>query len=219
MDRARLIDKIRKCLALSASPEPHEAAAALRQAQKLAAAHGVTDAELGLASYASEKVDCPLQAGKKLPETLATLTSLMQRAFGVKVTVHREIRVSDPSWCVTYYGKSDRVALAAYSHRVVWRAMNAAWTAHLKTRPNLKGQQGTRSGFLAGWLWGVDRTVTDLGMSEEEKNELQAYLEQEVPSVKDGKTAETSKVKHRSDTLRAGLVAAKDFSLHRPIGG
>ena len=33
--REKLISRLKKCLALSASPEPHEAAAALRQAQKL----------------------------------------------------------------------------------------------------------------------------------------------------------------------------------------
>lgn len=33
MTRDEALDKIRKCLALAASPEPHEAAAALRQAQ------------------------------------------------------------------------------------------------------------------------------------------------------------------------------------------
>ena len=218
MDRARLLEKIQKCLALSASPEPHEAAATLRQAQKLSAAYNVTDEELGLASYASEKVDCPLQAGKRLPETLCSLTALMQRAFGVKVTVHREVLISDPSWCVTYYGKADRVALAAYSHPVVWRAMNGSWIAHLKRNPHLKGQTGARGGFLAGWLWGVDKIVGDLGMSNEEKAELRTYLLQQVPSVANGTTVKTTELKYNRETLFAGLEAAKDFSLHRPIG-
>lgn len=218
MDRARLLEKIQKCLALSASPEPHEAAAALRQAQKLSAAYNVADEELGLASYASEKVDCPLQSGKKLPEPLCALMALMQRAFGVKVTVHREVLISDPSWCVTYYGKAGSVALAAYSHPVVWRAMNGSWTAHLKRNPHLKGQTSARGGFLAGWLWGVDKTVGDLGMSNEEKAELRTYLLQQVPSVANGTTVKTTELKYNRETLFAGLEAAKDFSLHRPIG-
>lgn len=219
MDRAKLLDKIQKCLALSKSPEPHEAAAALRQAQKLIDKHGVTDAELGLASYASEKVDCPVQAGKTLPEYLAVLTSLLQRAFGVRVTVHREIRVSDASWCVTYYGKADRVALSAYTHPVVWRAMHGAWNRHLKLNPHLKGERGGRGGFLVGWLFGVERSVSELGMSEDEKVELQKYLEQEVPSITESKPVKSSEVKYNGEALRAGVRASKDFSLHRPIGG
>ena len=34
-DRDKILDKIKKCLALAASPEAHEAAAALRQAFSL----------------------------------------------------------------------------------------------------------------------------------------------------------------------------------------
>ena len=218
MDRARLLEKIQKCLALSASPEPHEAAAALRQAQKLAASYNVTDAELGLASYASEAVNCPLQAGKKLPEPLCALMALMQRAFGVKVTVHHQIRLTDPHWCVIYYGKADRVALAAYSHPVVWRAMNGAWTAHRKLNPHMTGLPGARAGFFVGWLFGVDKTVGDLGMSGEEAADLQTYLLQQAPSVANGETVGATELKYNPKTLFAGLAAAKDFSLHRPIG-
>ena len=37
--------KIKKCLALAASPNPHEAAAATRQAQKLMAEYGLTETD------------------------------------------------------------------------------------------------------------------------------------------------------------------------------
>lgn len=42
-ERNKVLDKIRKCLALSTSSNEHEAAAALRQARKLMDAHGITD--------------------------------------------------------------------------------------------------------------------------------------------------------------------------------
>ena len=44
--REKLISRLKKCLALSASPEPHEAAAALRQAQKLMRELDLTEADL-----------------------------------------------------------------------------------------------------------------------------------------------------------------------------
>lgn len=40
MNDQRILERIKKCLALSQSSEPHEAAAALRQAQKLMEMHG-----------------------------------------------------------------------------------------------------------------------------------------------------------------------------------
>jgi hypothetical protein len=42
MDREKLMDKIQKCLRLAKSSEPAEAAAALRQAQKMMAANNIT---------------------------------------------------------------------------------------------------------------------------------------------------------------------------------
>ena len=49
MTRDEALDKIKKCLALAASPEAHEAAAALRQAQKLMAQFGLTETDVTLA--------------------------------------------------------------------------------------------------------------------------------------------------------------------------
>lgn len=45
MNKAQALDKIRKCLALAASDNPHEAATALRQAQALMRQHGLTSCE------------------------------------------------------------------------------------------------------------------------------------------------------------------------------
>ena len=45
----KILDKIKKCLALASSANEHEAAAALRQAQKLMQAHGLTDQDVAAA--------------------------------------------------------------------------------------------------------------------------------------------------------------------------
>lgn len=219
MDRTRLLEKIQKCLALSQSPEPHEAAAALRQAQKMMDANGVTDRELGLAEYTKEKVDCPIQASKggKVPENLSYLISLMQRAFGVRVTIHQERRVSDYSWCVTYFGKSDRVALAAYTHPVIYRAMDSAWQKRIKNGSSLKGVRGARTSFHIGWLMGVHKQVQDLALTDDEKETLAKMVHEET----DGRESAVSKAlkEYNTTALIKGAQAARDFRLHRPIGG
>ena len=45
-DRDKILDKIKKCLALSASSNEHEAEAALRQARKMMETHGITDLDI-----------------------------------------------------------------------------------------------------------------------------------------------------------------------------
>lgn len=46
VDRAKILDKIKKCLASSASANEHEAAAAPRQAQSLMRLHDIGEAEI-----------------------------------------------------------------------------------------------------------------------------------------------------------------------------
>lgn len=113
MDRAKLLSRIQKCLNLSKSSEPHEAAAALRQAQKMMEVFGVTERELGAIGYTGEKVSCPIQAGDKVPPTLNMLIHMLREAFGVRSVLSREVRISDASFCVHYFGPEDRTMLAA----------------------------------------------------------------------------------------------------------
>ena len=58
-DRKKILDKIRKAMALSKSANEHEAAAALRQAHKLMELHGITNADID----AAEITDSLVRAG------------------------------------------------------------------------------------------------------------------------------------------------------------
>lgn len=179
MDRAKILDKIKKCLALSKSPNEHEAAAALRQAQKLMERNGITEKELGTVGYTSATIDLPVQAGKKVPLYIASFFNLIKRAFGVQPFVTRTQRVSDRSFTVIYYGPEHRVMLAEYAHDVVWRAMSRGWDAHLKENPCLKGERGARTGYYMGWLEAVRDKIEEFGMTEEEVSASRALMEQQ----------------------------------------
>lgn len=52
--QARILDKLKKLLALSKSDNPHEAALALQRAQKLMGAYGISQSELELADFGEE---------------------------------------------------------------------------------------------------------------------------------------------------------------------
>lgn len=79
MTRDEALDKIKKCLALAASPEAHEAAAALRQAQKLMAQFGLSEADVTLADVAEVRQQA--QNVPMVPWEVA-LASLVATAFG-----------------------------------------------------------------------------------------------------------------------------------------
>lgn len=82
-ERDKILQKIQKCMRLSKSSEPHEAAAAMRQAQKLMQAYQVSDSELMGLEVKSILVITPAPAMRKCPVGFANLVSIVQIAFGV----------------------------------------------------------------------------------------------------------------------------------------
>lgn len=216
MDRAKALEKIQKCLALGKSPNEHEAAAAMRQAQALMRNFEVSERELDIMGFNSETVQTAIQAGKKIPITLANIVTLMRRAFGVTVVYERVKLRTDYNFAVSYIGREDRVMLAGYAHTVVARAVEQSWQKHLKERPWLKGQVGSRAGFYAGWVMGVQEKIEAFAMSDEDKKGAELFIEHHYGALED---AVRSKTKIDSHTARAGLAASKEFSLHRPVNG
>jgi hypothetical protein len=207
MDRAKALDRIRKCLELSGSPEPHEAAAAMRQAQKLMKQFEISERELGLLTYGKQQVNCPIQAGKKIPLHLSKLINVIMRGIGVKALIHSEVRVSDASWCVTYYGPQARVEVAAHTHQVMYRACTRAWDAYLT------GRRGDRTSFMIGWYLRVEEQVPNMAFDEEELAKTQELVDED----NSGTVRKSNNMKLKQGALHAGYKEAENFKLHRPL--
>ena len=216
MDRNKVLSKIEKCMNLSKSSEPHEAAAALRQAQKLMETYNISKDDLDRVGYSAEKVFVPIQANKKLPAALARLVILVRKAFGVEAVMGSEVRVSDRSYTVTYIGPDHRVAMATYTHTVIFRAMNKGWTAHLAAHPYLKGDRGARAGYQLGWLDAIETQIMELRTTEEEAVGTELVKTQLFPTLVNSKT---SNIRISGSALAAGRSDGAGFALHRPMNG
>lgn len=213
MDRNKAIDKIKKCLALSKISEPHEASAAMRQAQKLMSAFEVEEHELS--DYSNVCVQVPIQYSEKLPITLDILIHIIEEAFGVKAIIGASRRQTDLSFNIEYFGPVMRIKLAEYAHVVVWRALQRAWTAHLKNEPWLRGLRGARASFQVGWLNAVRETIQSFALTDEDKQGTDLAI-----SSKYGQLTNVKANKQRLDSelYGAGQDAADGFSLNRPVG-
>lgn len=210
--REKLVSRLKKCLALSASPEPHEAAAALRQAQKLMRELGMTEADLEGLEMADTLVKT--REGFGACATMTYLVNTICSAFGIE-SVHERNPGSANRLNVRYIGPADRVMLAEYSHRVVWRAMQAAWDAHLALRPHLKGLGGQRQAFHMGWLKGVREKIEALVPTDSEQRAIAAYTGRLYGTAL--VTVETGPKSLDSAAYNSGQQASKDFSLHVPV--
>lgn len=217
LDRKTLLEKIKKCLALSQSCEPNEAAAALRQAQKLMERHGITREEIDGIGFGTEKVHVSQQSNKKsIPNTLSALIDLLVRAFGCRAIVGDELRVSDYSYVIHWFGPTDRVLLVTYAQKVMWRAMNSSYRAYIKEHPGYKQRRGIKSGFMLGWLAAVESQVVDFAMTDDEEARTAAIIERELGSKNIVPVKAKGMMIGRS-AYDAGQEAADGFTLNRPV--
>lgn len=217
-DLHKLAEKIKKCLALAKSSNVHEAAAALRQAQKLMELHELSEEDLAGIGIKDEAVDVPLQASKKsIPPTLSQLVTLIGKAFGVKGIVETRIASTDKAYRVRYFGQQERVATACYAHTVVYRAVEAAWRAHLKENPFVKQVRLAKASFQVGWLCEVVEKIEAIGFSNIEQNALKSALDKKYSGAL--KTTQSSTNRFYGGLMGEGASAAKSFSLHRPMNG
>jgi len=218
MDRTKLLERIKKCLTMaenSRGDNSAEAAVALGMAQKLMTKYGVTDAEIGAVGFGNDCVRVPIQVNKKLPLVLVILVNLIKEAFGVEPVVEHEVRVSDKSYVIRWFGREDRVMLACYSQTVVHRAMNAAWAKHLSEKPYLRKERGARAGFQIGWLEAVRAQVEALAL--EEKEVAATELVKKNHYGRELTKTKRNDMKIDPYAQNAGAQAGADFKLHRPM--
>lgn len=123
----KILDKIKKCLALASSANEHEAAAALRQAQKLMEQHGLTDQDV-LASQASE-AGAKAGAVTKPAQWEATLAARIANAFGCELVFSRRTWTT-AEW--RFIGAGSAPEVATYAYQVLLRqAPRSAHCVHL----------------------------------------------------------------------------------------
>jgi hypothetical protein len=217
-DRDRILNKIKKCFNLSKSSEAHEAAAALRQAQKMMETHGVSQEELLGLEVKSIQIMTPEPYKKKLPLYMNVLMGICQRAFECNALIEPGYRNGKPRLCIRYFGINGKEQLAAYAHEVMWRQLTASWKQYQKDNPWAVNKKGARQGFWIGWLQEVRSKVMTFAGNEEEKD----MLSRAMIAYNGGKelgTSKTNSVTIDGATHSAGSRAAGDFSIHRPING
>lgn len=150
MDK-KIVEKIKKCLRLSASSNPHEAATAMRQAQKLMEKYGVSASDIELSKIESSLT----KAGntKCLPAYLLQLAHMINAAFGTTV-----IMESTGAWQrweshLRFIGVGSQAELAAYAFDVLRRQLTRDRNEYLSSLKRLKRTTKTRRADLFALAW------------------------------------------------------------------
>lgn len=234
-DRERILDKIRKCLALSKSANEYEAATALRQAQKLMAMHDLSHEDVDLVEYISAVVvtdyewpkgrvklsvskdgKLSIDRSQVLPRIITAVVALVGHSMGVQSVAEAHNKGQTTFIAIRYFGTRARVVTALHVHEVVYRAVGRAWTQYAENAQELRGRPGARAGFYLGWCSNVASKVEALAVSKEdqEKTLRKRNAHYEKTGVAD---AQKNTRGLYQETIAAGAEAGEEFRIHRPV--
>lgn len=225
MTRDQALSKIKKCLALGRSTEPHEAASAMRQAQKLMAEFNVGDQELSMIDVKEVRIQATSTAANLWE---VHLVMVIAEAFGCE---HFGSVTGEYNSAANYVRKRFYVfvgldaapTVAGYAYQVLSRQCAKARLAHIRMQPkNCKPITKTARGdaFAAGWTMAVSGLIERFASPAANTALLMAYVVSKHPELKSGKTRDTAKGRKLDSGHRyAGYKAGKTAQLDRGIGG
>lgn len=179
MDRKTAVAKIRKCLNLARSAEAHEAAAALRQAQKLMA--GFEIAEYELADAGVDEAWVKSSASARPARFEVRLASMVAGAFGCEIVFTRRLNASGTKIIGGYafIGVAPAEQVASYAFTVLARQLRAArahYVAATLRRCLPRNRTARADLFCEGWVAAARRLVQPAGVSELGAMRLEGYM-------------------------------------------
>ena len=211
----RMLDKVKKLLALAESPNVHEAEAAMAAAHALILRYNLDVAQA---------VERPAFSWRQIGQTAAAVAlerklvaSILTRWFFV-----------DCVWVSVYVARNDRLerqleilgtatnlALAHYAHDFLHNACEALWRQHA---PQRRG--GSRREFVAGVLTGFSQKLereralqSGRGLVWTGDPGLKTYVRSRYQHLRSMASAGV----RRSDTHAAGLSAGQNLRIHRGL--
>lgn len=215
-DIKKVMARLKKLLALATSPNQNEAAAAMRQAQKLMAAHEISAEDVELSRINEESAAQASRANP--PQYMLQLASLVEDAFGVRVCLTGR----SGAVLFTFVGFDHRPLVASYAFDVLRRQLAIARADYLKTlnKRLKKTTKSTRADlFCRAWIFRIRETVIAFAQPEIEKNLLDSYWEARFPAVRTY-TGRSRQPKARDlSAANAGYRAADGVTLNHGVNG
>lgn len=213
-----IIDKICKCLRLSESGNPNEAALALRQATGMMKKYGVSDAQI----LAAEVTESSTQAGERYnpPFWALALANLVAEAFECRNLISRRYG-RRPEFRFIGLGFKAEVATYSYTvlHRYLLRAIEEFELSlkdnHEKDDADIKRRIEV---FAQAWLFRIGRTVSEFIGENTDKVIIDEYIKDKYGEAAElaGEPTETQTADY--DDILSGMRAANGVALFRSVG-
>lgn len=215
---AKIIAKIKKCLDLSTSANPHEAAAALRQANKLMAMHGVSLERI----QDSRVSECKRKAGQAGRSNVAfwkrRLAACAAKALGCQLLY----QWNGKGKYIVFVGQEGMPEMARYAYDVLVRQLEVARKSNAETIPEKLGKGEKRrltNVYTLGWTEAVVEKVKDFaGPSAESAKQTADYIKKRHGELDPVQAAKPKRLEESEVSyLQRGYADGQSATLYRPV--
>jgi hypothetical protein len=177
--RKKLIDRVRKILALAGDPgaTEYEAANALEKAQKAMMEEGITDAEL-LAAAAGESYAAS-SAAQRVPQWESILARNVARGFACEHVFHASGDRRSGQWC--YIGIGPLPEIASYAMQVLLRQCLRARATYIETtlkrvkKRDIKVRRADL--YCDGWVRSASVKLSNIARPAQQRAAILAFKE------------------------------------------
>ena len=235
IDREKILRRIQKCLRLAESSNPHESAAALRQAKALMDAHGISASQADLADIVES--GCKASGKRTIPVWEGDLASMIARTMGCRALFERGQRTGCTrvrraghgshyrhvysGGSLIFIGAGAAPAVARYAFEVLRRKLRAA-RSEFRDLTGIRDAQRLDA-FSNGWIIAVRQKVVDLVPPDGALEKVDRALAERNPEMKNAETRDASGMKDGDKThIRAAAAGFQDglsVELHNGVGG
>ncbi len=218
MDRTAAIRKVRTCLRLAASSNPHEAAAALRQAKALMAQFGIGHAE----AMNVDEAEAPTRSrGAEVLTSILMLAAVCCRGFGAR---HVQVQMRGRT-VFRFYGVDGIAGIAAYAFTVLRRQLDADRLKHIARVRKRAHREARGETFARAWVYAISELFPAVAPNEAHAALVDETIRLRYPNATKGgygrDLTNKKKVGSRlaeSDSL-AGYRKGKEARLHAGVTG
>jgi len=214
MNQGKIIEKIFKCLKLSESSNPNEAAMALRQAHNLMQKYNISEHSVRTACIAERAVDSGFNSNP--PFWALALVNLVADVFDCRGFIDRYIGEHSQ---FRFIGVEHTAEVATYSFSVLLRQLSSArdeFIDSIKEQTDLEIQRRADI-FAQAWLFRVENTIKDFARNTPVRESVDKYVDKKYGQTADFAPEPADTQDQDLEHILCGMRAANDVSLFRPM--
>ena len=214
MDKKKIIDKIHKCLRLSESGNPNEAALALRQAQALMRKFDIREEDVLTAQV--NEVSASSDGYYNPPYWSVALSELVAQAFDCRAFISRR---EEQRPYFRFIGVDYSASVAAYTFAVLFRQLRRARRAYINELGIEDKSESLRRGnvFAQAWLFRIAQTVAEFVSNPASQMAIDAYVKEHYGETEDFERDFTDPQSADYEVIVSGMHAARTVTLFRPV--